>query len=197
MKKYLLLFSLLLPLNASAESSGFLDLYFTPSAKLDLTVPGFGNFEDDGDGFGIRGMGAISESVAFTGEYQSNTYDDFDIDVDTLRFGLGLTGKTGSGLFIEYDKMEFDGEDADGFGLHGRLASKASDTISLYGQIGYLSLKDDTEDITGLEFSLGAVFWINEKAGAFADYRRTNLEGEDSEVEFEFNDLRVGIRISL
>lgn len=196
--RHLLLLLLLGPLAAHAESRGNLDLYFIPSAKLDVEIPGFGSADDDGDGFGVRGSGALSDNAVLTGEYQSASYDDSDLDIDQLRLGVGLTAAdSGSGLFVEYVDVDFDGDEADGFGIHGRLASKASDVVSVYGQVGYLSVKDDFEKNTGLEFSVGATFWINDTAGVFGDFRQSNLEGEDSEIELELTDLRVGIRIGL
>lgn len=176
--------------------TGFVDVYFVPSANLDVTGPG-GSVDDDGDGFGFRGLGLVSDEVALTAEFQSVEYDDFEVEADQLRFGVGLIDKTTSGVFIEYVDADIDGNEADGFGLHGRLARQVSDTVLLYGQAGYLSIKDDFEKNEGLEFSLGAVVSVNEKVGLFADFRRTSLEGKDSEIELEFTDIRVGVRISL
>lgn len=195
MKKLLVvLTALCMPTLASADPKGHLDLYFVPSAKLDITVPGLGSGDDDGDGFGVRGLGRIGEAVALTGEYQSTSYDDSDIDIDQLRLGLGLVGSTGSGVFIEYVDIELDGDSADGFGIHGRLASDPAEAIGLYAQVGYLSIEDDFEKNTGPEFSVGAVVRLNPNAGAFVDFRRTQVEGEDSEIEFELTDIRAGVR---
>lgn len=178
-----------------ASPTGFVDVYYVPSAKLDVTVPNVGSGDDDGDGFGVRGMGRVSDEVAFTGEYQSNGYDDSGLDVDQLRLGVGLIGKTTSGVFIEYVDFDFDGERADGFGLQARLAGQSSAAVGLHGQLGYVSIEDNTENLSGLEFSIGVTFRLNERAALLADFRRTELEGEDSKVELEFTDVRLGVRL--
>lgn len=175
--------------------AGFVDVYYVPSAKLDVTVPNFGSGDDDGDGFGVRGMGLVSGEVAFTGEYQSTGYDDSGLDVDQLRFGVGLIGKTTSGVFIEYVDFDFDGERADGFGLQARLAGQSSAAVGLHGQLGYVSIEDSSENLSGLEFSIGATFRLNERTHLLADFRKTQLEGEDSKIEFEFTDVRLGVRL--
>jgi hypothetical protein len=189
----------LLPSVALAQSpargAGFVDVYFVPSANLDVTIPNVGSGDDDGDGFGVRGMGSVSDEVALTGEYQSTGYDDSGLDVDQLRFGVGLVGKTTSGVFIEYVDFDFEGEKADGFGLQARLAGQSSAAVGLYGQLGYVSIEDSSEKLSGLEFSVGASFRLNEQTALLADFRKTHLEGEDSKIEFEFTDVRVGVRL--
>jgi len=184
---------LLLPIGAQAAGdtgAGYVDLYFIPSSKLELTVPGFGSGSDSGSGFGVKGMVPAAENVAITAEYQSTSYDD-DVDVDQLRFGVGFTGPTGSGLFIEYIDADLFGLATDGFGLHARLASGA-----FYGQLGYLSIEDDFEKNTGIEFAVGAAFPFSDTMGGFVDLRRTAVQGEDSEIEIELTDIRAGLRVS-
>lgn len=180
---------------AHAEAPGYIDLFFVPSAKLDVTIPGFGSFDDDGDGFGIKGQIPAGETLVLLGEYQGVTYDESDIDVDQFRIGLGSFGESGSGFYAEYGSIDLDGSDADGLGLHARLSGALSDVATVYGQIGYLLLNDDTEDISGLEFLFGGALSISGNTGAFVEMRKSMLEGEDSNVEFEFTDLRAGLRI--
>ncbi len=86
---------------------------------------------------------------------------------------------------------DLDGSSADGFAVHGRAAGR-----NLYGQIGYVMLEDDFEETSGLEFLIGVT--IGEGRGplsGFIDYRRTMLEGDESNVEYEFSDLRLGVRM--
>lgn len=182
---------------AQAQGPGFVDLYVVPSAKLEVAIPGFGSGDDDGDGFGIRGLIPASESLAITGEYQSTSYDDSGIDMDQLRFGIGLTGPTTSGVYLEYISSTIDDADADGFGVHGRLSTPASQPVGVYGQIGYVALEDDFETNSGIEFSVGLAFQVNDAMGIFVDLRKTSLEGEDSEIEIDFTDFRAGLRISI
>lgn len=180
---------------AQAETPGHIDVFFVPSAKFDVTVPGF-SFDDDGDGFGLKGQIPVGESAALLAEYQGVTYDESDIDVDQLRLGIGSFGPSGSGAYIEYASIDLDGSEADGFGLHARLAGGASETATVYAQIGYLMLSDDTEDIEGLEIMFGGALTISGNTGAFVEWRKSALETSDSDVEFDFTDLRVGLRIA-
>jgi hypothetical protein len=176
--------------------AGALDLYFIPSAKVEVGVPGFGRFDDEGDGYGIRARLNGGGSLILQGEYQSTEYDDVDGELDQLRLGFGLVDNKGLSVHVEYVDAELDDEGADGFGFHARMESALTPTMNAYGQVGYLMLEDDTEDQAGVEFSIGLVATLSRQVGAFVDYRRTSLDGEDSEIELEFEDLRVGIRLS-
>lgn len=180
---------------AHAEAPGHFDLFFVPSAKFDVTIPGFGSLDDDGDGFGIKGQIPVGETMVLLGEYQGVTYDDTDIDVDQLRIGLGSFGESGGGFYAEYASIDLDGSEADGIGLHLRLSGAPSDAVTVYGQIGYLMLNDDSEDISGLEILFGGALNVSGNTGVFVEMRKSMLEGADSDVEFEFTDLRAGLRI--
>jgi hypothetical protein len=179
---------------ARDTTAGAVDIYAVPKANLDITIPGLGSDDDDGDGFGAKTTIRFAGGFALNAEYQSVKLDEFDIDVDQTRVGLGFLTPSHSGVLVEHDSIELDGDDADGFSLHGRLAGKVAPNAQLYGDIGYLMLNDDDEDINGFEFTLGGALSFNRNIGAFVDYRITNLEGEDSEVGFDFKDLRVGAR---
>lgn len=188
----LLLFS-----GAAGAANGYLDLYFVPSAKLDLTIPGVGSGSDDGSGFGARLLAPLSgTSAAISGEYQSVGYDDSGIDFDQFRVGLGIIGESRSGVFVEFVSADLDGSKADGLAVQARLEGGGGGGASFYGQLGYAKLDDDAENLSGLEFTIGIALPINDQTGAFLDYRRSQLEGHDSGVEFEFTDLRAGIRIN-
>jgi hypothetical protein len=190
----------LLPSLAQAAQplgAGAVDLYYIPSAGIEVTDPLGPDGDDDGDGFGVKGLFKVAESVALSGEYQSSTYDDSDADIDQLRLGVGFVGTGLSGIFAEYDKIDFDGEDIDGFSIRARLAGDLNPQFGLYGDIGYALLESDDEDIDGLEFTIGGVLRLNPQAGIFVDYRLSNLEGQDSGVEVELDDLRVGVRLEL
>ena len=174
---------------ALAQTGGHVDIYYIPSADLDLEVPGFGSGSDDGDGFGFKGL-VPADTIAITGEYQSTSYDESGIDFDQLRVGVGLIGPSTSGLFVEYIDADLDGAAADGFGLHGRLAGE-----QFYAQIGYIELKDDFETSSGPEFLVGLAIAGNESMGGFIDLRKSMLKGDESDVEYEFTDIRIGLRI--
>ena len=173
---------------AMAETpQGHLDLYYVPSSKFDITVPGVGSGEDDGDGFGVKGMAPLSEFTVLTGEYQSIGYD-AGFDVDQMRIGAGFMGEGGGGVMVEYVDVD-EGLEADGFGVHLRLGGG-----NFYGQVGYLMLDGGDEDVTGPEFALGFAADVSPNAGVFVDARRSMIEGEDSNVEVELTDIRAGVR---
>lgn len=173
---------------------GTLDAYYVPKADLDVSVPNLGDGDDDGDGFGVKGLFRFSDTLGFVGEYQGVTYDDTDIDFNQLRAGMGWFLPTTSGVYVQYDDFELDDADADGFSVHGRLAGDISPTAQLYLEAGYFWLEDDFEDLEGYEFTFGGALALAPQWGVFADYRMTNLEGEDTEIEYEFGDLRLGVR---
>ena len=174
---------------AADAPQGHLDLYFVPSAKIELFTPGIGTGDDTGTGFGVKGMAPASDSLVFTGEYQAVGYDDAG-DLDQMRFGVGFMGPRGGGLLVEYISVE-EFIEADGFGAHLRLGSDNG-----YAQVGYLRLEDDFEESTGLEFAGGFAAEISPALGAFFDLRYTALEGEDSNAEIETTDIRIGLRFT-
>ncbi len=177
-----------------AHVGGELDVYLIPSANLDVSVPGLGSGDDDGDGFGARIRAPISDVLRVSGEYQSTSYDDTNIDLDQLRAGLEIA-LGHSGVVIEYVAAELDGDDIDGFGIHWRFNTPLSETLDLFGQIGYLALEDDDsgEDVSGGEFSIGVALRFAPQVSGFVDYRLTALE-DDADTEVDFSDFRIGVR---
>lgn len=189
----------LVSFSAFAVEPGHGNLYYIPSANLDVEVPGLGDFDDDGDGFGgnLFLPFGVTKNIVLTGEYQTSSYDEFDFDYDQYRVGLGWQGAAQTlsfGVFGEYIGAQLDDEDADGFGIQGRLSAPVSDKARLYGQIGYLMLEDDFEELEGFEYLFGGSFDLTPRFGLFADLRTTALEGSDSEIEYEFQDFRIGGR---
>ena len=174
---------------AAGTPDGYLDLFYVPSAKFEITDPGLGSGEDDGDGFGVKGMAPLSEFTVLTGEYQSIGYD-AGFDIDQMRIGAGFMGARGGGVMVEYLDIT-EGIEADGFGAHLRLGSD-----NFYAQLGYLMLDGGSEDVTGPEFAVGFAADFSPTAGLFVDARRSMIEGEDSNVEVETTDIRVGVRFT-
>ena len=178
---------------AHAGEFDYLDLYFVPQANLDISIPGLGSADDDGDGFGIKGRAHVAETVTLHGEYQAVTLDDSDLDIDQLRFGVGAHSSADSGARFfgdaEFVSIDLEGEDQSGFGLHGGLSFTGESALSGFARIGYLTL----DDVDGFEFSLGVDLAFSPQFGGFIDYRSTALEADDS-TEFDFTDLRIGIR---
>jgi hypothetical protein len=187
-----------LPTLAFAQTNvGTLDAYYIPSSDLSIDTP-IGSADDSGDGFGVKGLFRFADTLGFVGEYQTVTYDDFDLDADQYRLGAGWFLPTTSGIYAEYTNIQLgdnnDGE-ADGVGVHGRIAGDLAPGVQVYGEAGYLFLQDDAEDIEGYEFLVGGAMQLNPQLGLFADYRLSNLEGQDSEAEFQFDDIRLGVRL--
>lgn len=178
---------------AQAGEFDYLDLYVVPDSNLEVNAPGLGSGDADGDGFGIKGRAHVAETVTVHGEFQSITLDDSDADIDQLRFGVGAhsSADTGARFFgdAELVSIDLDGEDQSGFGLHGGLSFSGQGPVSAFARLGYLSL----DDVDGLEYSLGADVAFSPTVGGFVDYRSVMLE-DDSDNEFDFTDLRVGVR---
>lgn len=188
--------AMLMPIAAQAQSAGAVDLYYVGNAGIEVNSA-FVAGENDGDGFGAKGIFKVADGVALSGEYQSVSYDDTDGELDQTRLGIGFVGESMSGIFIGFDQFDFDGDEVDGFSVRARLAGDVAPGFQLYGDVGYGLLETDDEDVDALEFTIGAVFSLNPQAGIFVDYRVTNLEGQDTGAEIDLDDLRVGLRLAL
>ncbi|WP_348675146.1 outer membrane beta-barrel protein [uncultured Abyssibacter sp.] len=194
--KKILLGSALLALPLAGQASDpfqHVDVYFLAS-DLEISTPG-GSGDDDGDGFGISGAFRVADQAFLTGEFQSAETDDFDIEIDQLRFGGGFhTMESTNGMTFygqgEYLQVEIDGDDEDGFGLHGGLILAASEQLRFNGQLGYLSL----DDVDGLEYLLSVAFDITPNFGLFADYRVSTLE-DDNDNELDLTDVKLGVSL--
>lgn len=179
---------------AQQQDGGFVDAFFVP--KADIEFPDLG-IEDDGTGFGFRGLFPTG-SIALTAGFQGNSYDGGD--VSDLRLGLGIIGASTSGIFLEYTQLDLDIIQLDGFTIRGRLAGNMSDQAQIYGELGYLMLKDDDvdEDWVGLEFTIGAAFGVTPTVGFFVDLHQSSVEFKDDNFDLvEMTDLRAGVRIAL
>lgn len=174
----------------AAAPRGYLDLYGVPSSEIEVSNPGLGgDADDDGTGLGVKGLAPAGGQLVLTGEYQTVDYGG-DGELNQLRAGLGLVGRRGGGVLVEYVSFD-EAVEADGLGLHLRLGAR-----NFYGQIGYLALEDDVEDATGVELAAGFAASLTRELGAFFDVRHTALEGDDSGVEHTITDLRVGLRLT-
>lgn len=198
--KLLALSGLMLPSLAFAHEPGHLDIYYIPSAEVEISIPDLGSADDDGDGFGAKVFAPLGQAQKFfiAGEYQSVSYDESDLDLDQMRVGAGLQSSLQTGalaVYGEYASLDLDDAEADGFGVHGRLSFPLVETVRLFGQLGYLMLEDDSDaELEGLEWSIGASVDFNRNFGGFVDYRQTSLE-DDDDIEYDFSDLRLGVSI--
>lgn len=183
---------------ALAQAAGSeIDLYYM-SSGIEVDVDGFGSGDDDGDGFGVKGQFALSGPLFLTGEYQSASYDDSNLDANQLRGGIGYmftNPKAPIAWFgqAELINLEFDDGSSDesdtGFGIHAGGLFKAADTITLTGRLGYV----DVDGSSGLEFLIGASMQFTPKVGGFVDYRMSDFDDDD--VTTTLDDLRLGVRL--
>ncbi|HSW13512.1 MAG TPA: hypothetical protein VLI06_11780 [Solimonas sp.] len=175
--------------NAFATSFDSLDLYFVNSK---IEAPPAGDF--DGDGFGGKFRGSVGDDFFFSGEYQSLSDGD-NGDYNEWRVGLGLpfgrySSMTPYGL-LEYINTEFDaaGLEDDGIGAHLGLLFHPMQELSLYGQAGYIGLRE----ADGYEWLVGAALQLRSWGGLFAEYRNAELEVDDGGGDLETKGVRAGI----
>ena len=131
---------------------------------------------DDGIGPGIRGWGRVGQAGFIHGEYSmvgleiQTGLGTFDVDVNELRLGGGLTGDIQADMMwmakAEYIDLGSD-LDSDGFGIHGGLMFQAAPAIHVFGSVGLLDLGDDD----GLELNFGGSYAISRDLAAIVDYR--------------------------
>ena len=154
--------------------------------------------EDDGSGFGLSGAFRVGDQAVIDAEYQSAETDDFDIEIDQLRLGLGLhsvESTSGMTFYGQVEYLQFElaapgvgSDDEDGFGLHGGVLIAATEQLRFKGELGYLTL----DDVDGLEYTFGATFDITPQFGLFADYRLSALEDDDND-ETDLTDVKLGV----
>lgn len=157
-----------------------------------------------GDGGGARIWVGPSAGL-FTIEYQYAEPDDeidgvsYDYQVSDVRTGLGwrvVHARLGSAwvrgewLRIDIDAGDDEGDDQNGCGIHtgGEIFAGP---VGFHGEVGYLN----TEDTDGLEWRVG-VSYQPSLLGIFAEFRRTDLDVDDTDVDVTLDDIRAGLRIA-
>lgn len=173
---------------ATAGGAGNLDVYYVHS---NLENGG----DEDGDGFGVKGMGRISDLAFVYGEYQAVDYDDSNGEVDQLRAGLGYTFLRQQNMDL-YGKLElvhldYGNEDDTGFGAHAGASFAVAPALDLKAQIGWV----DVDNTDGVEYLIGAAYDLNPQWGVFTDYRLSDLETSGG-GDFEVSDWRIGARFN-
>lgn len=187
-------------------SGSHVDFYFT---NLDFEVETSGFKESiDGNGYGLdfwfgNGIGL------FTAEIQTNQLDGnvqgnaVEADARTLRAGMGyrFVNQPAQGAWIRAEYVQFDGDiDVQGFGS----ASDKQDGYAVhaggmlgrgmvrgYGEIGFA----DLDDIDGYEYTVG----INIQpgtVGGFLEFRGSQLETDEFDIDESFSDVRIGVRVA-
>lgn len=182
----------------AAPGGSFIDGYYVPSATIQQEN-GLFDFEEEGDGAGVKGAIEVVPQVFITGEYQSNQYDDAgsNIELDTYRLGVGLGEGLGNGQGI-YGRFELinaddNGDDSDEeSGVVGTLGLGAilSPQVKIYGEAGYQKF----DDLDGPELLGGIAIRLLPNLGVFADYRYSQLNLEDTDIDITYDEFRIGAR---
>lgn len=177
-------------LPAMSATTNHVDGYIVPHSEIDI-----GPFDDEGDGFGVKGAFQVAPRIFLTGEYQGVEYDDANGDLDQLRLGADFgpgAGASGQGLYGrgQYVSLDFDGgDDQDGVGAHVGYGMSLTPALRVHGEAGYLLL----DDLDGPEFLVGAEYRVAQNLGVFADYRMTRFD-VDGGGDLDLDELRVGAR---
>jgi hypothetical protein len=207
--RYLIAVVLLAPASALARPTAYLDVFYAPWAESEVSNPVFLD-EADGDGYGLRLRVTPMPRFFVQAEWQRNTYesDRSDVEGSALRVGVGAPFFARKrlrayglleGLRADFSDRRSDQAliDEDGFALHAGILLKPLEPLSLHAQAGLLEL----EDSDGHEFQAGAALKFDQRLGGFVDYRVSQVEsirglGTPERVDYEFSELRIGLRFS-
>lgn len=183
----------------AAPGNNFIDGYYVPWAQVEITNAGPFDANEEGDGFGVKGALEFAPDVFITGEFQNNQYDDNggEAELETYRLGLGFGhgAGTGGGLYcrLEYinadDPNDDSADESGGVGTLG-FALPLSEELRLHAEAGYQKF----DDADGPEFLVGITLQLAPNVGLFADYRNTQLELEDTNIEIQYDEARIGAR---
>ena len=132
----------------------------------------------DGDTFGFSGSAEISDSTYMIAGYSET---DYDFDIDSTTFVVGLGGHTvvsiNTDAFIEAafinQDVEFSGfgsEDDNGYGINTGLRYAVSNRIELNTNISYVDIFDDTET----SFGFGGRAKLNNAISLGASYGKAD-----------------------
>ncbi len=136
--------------------------------------------------------------------------DDVDLSYKEWRLGIGMPFYRARSLtlysVLEYVNTElktsFDTtdpdtgitttnrseEEQDGGGVHAGALFNPTKAWSVYGQIGYLRL----DELDGIEYLAGTALQVHRYGGLFAEYRNSDLEGDDGR-KVEMTPWRLGV----
>lgn len=192
--RLLALCALGLSANAFATTFDSLDLYYVNS-EFEAQPASGGSSSVDGDGFGAKFRGSVGDDFFFSGEYQSLSLDNDGGDYNEWRAGLGVpfgrySEVTVYGL-VEYINSEWEEADIDddGAGFHGGILFNPAKPLSVYGQVGYLAMRESK----GYEYLAGVALQIKRWGGVFAEYRMSDLELDDTDGDLEVSGYRAGV----
>lgn len=189
----------------AAGQGSAVDAYYS---NLTLSIDGIDD-ELRGNGGGVR-LWFGQKAPFLSAEYQYSQADgrslgsDVDAKVQNWRAGLGwrvLNTRPGA-LWLRGEYLAFDGEvessglgiaddeTQEGFGVHlgGQVAAGP---VRFFTEVGYL----DVDDADGLEWRAG-VGYQPSMVGVFAEFRRSDLEIDDTDDDLTYEDARVGVRVA-
>ena len=192
---------------------GYVDAYYQPSVTQDFSDGSSGRA--DGDGFGFRAWIPVAPLVILTGEWQRDHYDTLhldgvgkfhaNVDDDQYRLGAGLQWHLPAPVrlaaYAEYINEQARGDvegaavdtKSDGFGFHGRATFSPSPWVSLYGQVGYVRLRDDNDNkADGPELLGGVAVYPTPLMRLFVDVRSPRLT-DDQGGTLDTVEVRTGI----
>lgn len=189
-----------------APTGSHLAMYYS---QLDYELTdGTDSIEGDGNGGGL-GFWMGNKVGLFTAEIQKNNLDGnilgipADADVRQLRAGLGYRfihqANSAAWLRAEYINLDTKIEledvgsasgETDGYGVHfgGMIGAGV---VQGYGEIGIIELEDEG----GLEYRVGLAVQPG-MVGGFVEFRKTDLEVDDVDLDETLEDLRVGLRVA-
>ena len=163
-----------------------------------------GSLDADGTAIGLRGELGTGTVFGYI-DYQDSGRDgsvgpaDFDLDTTETRVGFGVRTADPTMNFVgRLERYDVDAElsgvggslkaDDDGAGVHVGIEAKTSDSATVFGSAGYLSLGDSA----GPEFRLGIKARAQDKVEIFGEYRMMDLSGDSGVVDTELTDIRLG-----
>ena len=182
--------------NSAIHADGSISLFYVPKAEIEVNS-NLGTGSDDGSGFALSGALELTPSFELAGDYQSATIDDGsdDFDAKYTRFHARLKGESGSGVDLRWLDMSLDTFDVDGFGLGARLMGSLSDGLTAFAGGAFYDLSGDSGlDFDGLEFHLGASLLVSERTSLNAEYRTLSMDHDDSDLELDLSDIRLGVQ---
>jgi hypothetical protein len=177
----------LAPLAAQAEGLSYSQL------DAGYVVTDIDDFNDEADGFMLRGSYEFVENWFGYARYLDQSVDAFGVDVDVSQFSLGVGYALPLAATTDlYGKIGYSQADAsaggasaddDGYELAVGLRAKPLQQLELEGSVNYLDLSD-----TGDDTSLGlAARWY------FADQLAVGVEGDFADDATSYG---IGVRWS-
>lgn len=180
------------PLGAFA--GGSVDVFYMDQ---DLDIQGTPN--DDGDGYGFRGMAELGQGVSLTALHQDADLDNAPkSNLKETRVGLSyaraMNGfNVGAGLeTVTLDSNTGGSGTSDrGYSINVHASMSPIDKVNAYARIAYT----DVESRDGIEYEVGASYAITPVVAGFVEYRMLQLENNASpSTDFDLDTLRVGAR---